>query len=80
MNEPRISLVGADCEQSCRGWTIGNFADGSGVFVIKYEVPDPTFGPLDECSRLVKTDDRSKQRSDHQCDGNAMKTRKHNEH
>ena len=37
MNKPRISLVGADCEQSCRRWTIGNFADDSGVFVIKDE-------------------------------------------
>ena len=37
VNKPRISLVGADCEQSCRRWTIGNFADDSGVFVIKDE-------------------------------------------
>ena len=36
-SKPRISLVGADCEQSCRRWTIGNFADDSGVFVIKDE-------------------------------------------
>ena len=34
MNKPRISLVRADCEQSCRRWTIGNFADDNGVFVI----------------------------------------------
>ena len=39
VNKPRISLVvGADCDQSCRRWTIGNFADGSGVFVIKDEL------------------------------------------
>ena len=37
VNKPRISLVGADCEQSCRRWTIGNLADDSGVFVIKDE-------------------------------------------
>ena len=37
VNKPRISLVGADCEQSCRRWTLGNFADDSGVFVIKDE-------------------------------------------
>ena len=37
VNKPRISLVRADCEQSCRRWTIGNFADDSGVFVIKDE-------------------------------------------
>ena len=35
VNKHRISLVGADCEQSCGRWTIGNFADDSGVFVIK---------------------------------------------
>ena len=35
VNKPRISLVGADCEQSCHPWTNGNFADDSGVFVIK---------------------------------------------
>ena len=35
VNKPRISLVGSDCEQSCRRWTIGNFADDSGAFVIK---------------------------------------------
>ena len=34
VSKPRISLVGADCEQSCRRWTIGNVADDSGVFVI----------------------------------------------
>ena len=33
----RNSLVGADCEQSCRRWTIGNFADDSDVFVVKDE-------------------------------------------
>ena len=27
VNKPRISQVGADCEQSCRRWTIGNFAE-----------------------------------------------------
>ena len=32
VDKPRISLAGADCEQSCRRWTIGNFADDSGVF------------------------------------------------
>ena len=37
VNKPRSSLVGADCEQSCRRWAIGNFADDSGVFVIKGE-------------------------------------------
>ena len=37
VNKPRISLVGADCEQSCRRWTIGYFADDSGVFVKKDE-------------------------------------------
>ena len=37
VNKPRISLVGADCEQSCRRWTIGNLADDSGVFVTKEE-------------------------------------------
>ena len=37
VNKPRISLVGADCEQSCRRWTIGYFADDSGVFVTKDE-------------------------------------------
>ena len=37
MNKPRISLVGADCEQSCRRWTIGNFLDDSGVLLIKDE-------------------------------------------
>ena len=35
VNKPRISLVGADCEQSCHPWTNGNFADDSGVFVLK---------------------------------------------
>ena len=44
VNKRRISLVGADCEQSCRRWTIGNFADDSGVFVIK-----------DECSKNQQT-------------------------
>ena len=33
VNKPRISLVGSDCGQSCRRWTIGNFVDDSGVFV-----------------------------------------------
>ena len=37
VNKPRISLVGADCEQPCRRWTVGNFADDSGVFVMKDE-------------------------------------------
>ena len=36
-NKPRIFLVGADCEQSRRRWTIGNFADDSGVFVMRDE-------------------------------------------
>ena len=36
-NRPRIFLVGADCEQSRRRWTIGNFADDSGVFVMRDE-------------------------------------------
>ena len=33
VNKPRDSLVGADCGR----WTIGNFADDSGVFVMKDE-------------------------------------------
>ena len=32
VNKPRICLVGTDCEQSCRRWTSGNFADDSGAF------------------------------------------------
>ena len=40
VNKPRISLMGAVFEQSCRRWTIGSFADDSGVFVIKNECPD----------------------------------------
>ena len=32
----RMSSSGG-CERSCRRWTIGNFADDSGVFVIKDE-------------------------------------------
>ena len=37
VNKPRISLVEADCEQSCRRWTMSNFADDSGVSVTKNE-------------------------------------------
>ena len=37
LNNPRISLVGAHCEQSCRRWTSGNIADDSGLFVTKDE-------------------------------------------
>ena len=37
VNKPLTSVVGADCEQPCRRWTVGNFADDSGVFVTKDE-------------------------------------------
>ena len=42
VNKHRISLVGANCDQSCRRWTIDNFADDSGVV-------------KDECCRNYQT-------------------------
>ena len=52
VNKHRVSLMGADCGQSCRRWTIGNFADDSGVFVVKNQccknqqtlLPGPWYG------------------------------------
>ena len=37
VDRPRVSLVGVDCEKSCRRWTIGNFVSDNSVFVVKDE-------------------------------------------
>ena len=37
VSKPRVSLVGVDCEKSCRRWTIGNFVSDNGISVVKDE-------------------------------------------
>ena len=39
LSKPRVSLVGVDCEKSCRLWTIGNFVSDDSIFVVKDECP-----------------------------------------
>ena len=34
VRKPRVSLVGVDCEKSCRRWTIGNFVSDENIFVV----------------------------------------------
>ena len=33
VDKPRVSLVGVDCEKSCRRWIFGNFVSDNGAFV-----------------------------------------------
>ena len=37
VDKPSVSLVGVDCEKSCRRWTVGNFLSDNGVMVVKDE-------------------------------------------
>ena len=37
VSKPRVSLVGVDCEKSCRRWTIGNFVSDNSIYVVKDE-------------------------------------------
>ena len=32
VSKPRVSLVGVDCEKSCRRWTIRNFVSDNSIF------------------------------------------------
>ena len=37
VSKPRVSLVGVDCEKSCRQRTVGKFVSDNSIFVVKDE-------------------------------------------